>query len=240
MNLNRFTAGLMDLDTPYVSNHFTSSILTTLDVATTLTDTGTAAVGAGSGGFITITPSDGTVADNDEAYIATPNSVFKFGTNRGIFGKCRLKFTETAATIYNVGFGFMNSVGADTLIDNGGGPKLSGSTLAIYKTDGSGVWKAAVACNGVAQTGTSTTVAVGATWYVLEIECLDYDGVNMNVTFKVDGSFLKDSNSAVIRFLVPIASATDMSMWAGAKLGAATNNDTTLVDYWYGATALSP
>jgi len=44
----------------------------------TLTDSGTAAVGDEVGGVVTLSPSDGTVADNDEAYIATvvPSQVF--------------------------------------------------------------------------------------------------------------------------------------------------------------------
>ncbi len=81
---------------------------------------------------------------------------------------------------------------------------------------------------------TNKTVAAG-TWYEFEIECLDYDGVTMQVAFKADGVYLKDANNVVVKHSVLIASAAAMQMFAGAKLGAATNNDTLLVDYWYAA-----
>ncbi len=222
------------LDTPFVATHFVNAISTS-DWTATLTDTGTIAVGDGSNGIATITPSDGSVADNDEAYLASAKALWQFGTNRDIYGRCRLSWTETSATIYNVGFGFMNAVGANTIIDDGGGVKVSGSTLAIYKVDGGAVWKTASACNGVSIVNTSNTPAVGATYYDLEIFCENFDGVTMEASFKVDGQFLKDTNGNIIRHVVPIASSALMQLWVGAKLGAATNNDTTLVDYLYGS-----
>jgi hypothetical protein len=240
MNLNRYTDALRNVDTMHVFDHFTSdqSDLYGID---TVTDSGTVAIGDDVGGVVTLTPSDGTVADNDEAYLATPNELFKFGTNRAIYGTARVKFTEVTATIANVAFGFQNAVGANSLVDDGAGPKTSGSTLAIFKVDGGAVWKCASACNGTATTSTSTAAATAATWYVLEIICEDWDGVSMKVTFKVDGQYLKDSTtSEIIRHTVAIASATEMQMFAGIKLGAITNNDTLLVDYWYGATCQAP
>lgn len=200
----------------------------------TVTDSGTVAMGDDVNGVATLTPSDGTVADNDEAYLASPNEVFKFGTNRSIYGRAKLRFTEVTATIANVAFGFQNAVGANSLVDDGAGPKTSGSTLAIFKVDGGAVWKCTSACNGTATTSTSTTAAVAATDYLLEIICNDWDGVSMEVSFKVDGSYLKDSSNNIIKHTVAIASATEMQMWAGIKLGAITNNDTLLVDYMDG------
>lgn len=233
-NINRFTAPLMDLQTVYVWDDFTAD-QSDLFWVDTITDTGTALVGDEVNGVITLTPSDGTVADNDEVYLATANELFLFGTNREIYGRFKFRFTETTATIYNVGCGFMNAVGADSLVDNGGGPKTSGSTLAVYKTDASGVWKMASATNGTATTSTSTATAVTATDYVVELMCKDWDATSMIFTAKVNGEYLKDSNGLVIRHTVLIASATEMQAWIGAKLGAATNNDTTKVDYAYAA-----
>lgn len=233
-NINRFTRPLLDLDTFHVFNDFDKDQADT-DAVDTVTDTGTVAMGDAAAGTVVLTPSDGTVVDNDEAYLATPNEVFIFAAGKSLYGQCRLKFVETAAGIYNVAFGFQNAVGANSIVDNTGLPKASGSTLAIYKTDGSSVWKVCSACNGTATHTTSTKAAVTATWYVLEIICQDWDGTSMSVTFKVDGELLKDSNGNVIRHTVAIASATEMQMFVGCKLGADTNNDATTVDYWYGA-----
>lgn len=236
MNINRFTQPLRDLDTFYIFNDFDADQLDAIAVDT-VSDTGTVLMGDEANGVATLTPSDGTVADNDEVYLATPNEVFIFAANRSIYGRARIRFTETAAGVYNVAFGFQNAVGADSIIDNGGTNivKTSGSTLAICKKDTESVWTAVSACNGTATLTKSTRAAVGSTWYELEIICSDWDGVSMQVSFRVDGEYLKDSNGNLIRHTVAIANATEMQMWVGAKLGAAANNDTTKIDYWYGA-----
>ena len=233
-NVNRQTAPLHDLDTMYVTSHFTNDVAST-EITATTTDAGTVAVNDGLGGIITLTPSDGTVADNDEVYIATANQLFQFAVNRPLFGICRLKFTETTSSVYNAGFGFQNAVGANTLIDDGGGPKVSGSTLAIVKIDNTTVWRCYSACNGVATVSISTKTAISTDFQVLEIDCIDAnDNTNMTVCFYVNDEPLRDSTGARIRHSVPIANSALMSMWAGAKLGAATNNDLLLVDYWHG------
>ncbi len=235
MKLNRYTDHLKNIDTMFVYDHFADDV-PTAKYTTTATDSGSAAVNDVAGGILLITPSDGTVVDDDECYVQTANELFIYRTNGAIYGKCRLKWVETAAGVYNVAFGFMNAPTANSIIDDGGGVKVSGSTLSIYKVDGESVFRVASACNGTSTVTQSTTAAVGATWYVLEIFCNDYDGVKMEVTFKVDGVFLRDSNNLVIKHTVLIASATEMAMFVGAKLGASTNNDTTSVDYWYGST----
>lgn len=232
--ISRFTHNLQDLDTFFIFDDFWGDQVDTSAVDT-ITDSGTVVMGDNAGGIATLTPSDGSVVDNDEAYLATPNANFIFATVQPIYGRARLKFTEVTATIANVAFGFQNAVGANSIIDDGGGLKVSGSTLGIYKVDSSAVWKCVSACNGVSTVSTSTTAATAATWYELEIICGDWDGVNMQVNFKVDGNYLKDSNNIIIHHQVPIASAAQMQMFAGIKLGASTNNDTLLLDYWYGA-----
>lgn len=229
-NVCRHVQPLQDLDTFYVFEDFAGD-QTDLFFIDTIPDSGSALVGDEANGVITLTPSDGTVADNDEVYIASANELFIYADGRPLYGRCRLQFAETAAGVYNVGFGFQNAVGANSLIDDGGGPKVSGSTLAIVKIDGTSVWRCYSSCNGTSTVTVSTGTASAATWYVLEIFCDDWDGVSMQVSFKVDGQFLKDSSGAVIKHTVAIASATEMQVWAGAKLGAITNNDTTKVDY---------
>lgn len=201
----------------------------------TVSDTGTAVVSDAENGVLVLTPSDCTVADNDEAYISSAVELFKFGVNRAIYGVCKFRWTETTANIPNIGFGFMNAAVADSLTDNGGGPKVSGSTLAIYKVDGGAVWRVASSCNGTSTVTVTNAAAVEDTDYIAEIMCNDWDGVSMQVSFKINGSYLCDTNNVIIRHTVLIASATEMDLWAGIKLGAATNNDTMSIDYIYGA-----
>jgi hypothetical protein len=234
MKILRFTQELADLDTIHVWDDFWQD-QSDVNYVDTITDTGTALVGDDVNGVVTLTPADGTVADNDECYVATPNEIFKFGTNREIYGRFKFRYTAVVAADPNVAVGFQNAVGANSIVDNGG-VKVSGATLAIEKKDGETAFRCTSACNGVSTTTLSNKTIAAATDYVAEIICKDWDGVSMQVRYKIDGEFLRDSNNTVIYHTVPIANATEMQMWAGIKLGAATNNDTLLLDYWYGAT----
>lgn len=206
-----------------------------------ITDTGTALVNDAVNGVMVLTPSDGTVADNDEVYLHTANELFKFAAGKPFLGGARIQFTETASGVYNAMVGFMDAMGADSLTDNGAGPKVSGSTCVIYKVDGGTVWRCKSACNGVTiADSVSTTTAGGSSYQELEIEIVDGPGPTANVkaVFRVDGVPLKDSTTgAEIVHTIPVASATEMHFGFGAKLGAATNNDVLNCDYAYFAAA---
>lgn len=234
MNLARFLSDQWELDAPHIFDDFIPDNVTGL-WTDTLTGVGTAAVGDEDSGVVTLTPSDGTVADNDEVYRASANAVFRLLANRELYAKARLQWVETAAGIYNVGFGFVSGVGTNVLVDNGGGMRTTGAVIAIYKVDGESVWRC-VSRNGSTFTvSQSNKAAVGATWYVPEIIIKDWDGVSQEVSFKVDGEYLRDTNTNVpISHRVPLAAAAQMQLWMGAKLGAVTNNDTTKVDFVLG------
>lgn len=240
MNLARFTRFLQELDVVTVSSDFAEDQLDAVAVDTA-PDGGAVEIGDEVNGVVTFTPSDGTVADNDEAYLATPNEIFRFGTNREIFGRFKFRFTEVAANRVNVAVGFQNAVGANSILDDGAGLKTSGSCLGIYKADGSdSLLRVVSACNGAAAVTVTNYAVAAATDYVAEIHCKDWDGVSMQVTYKfgtpANGlEFLKDANYTVVRHTVPIANSTEMQMFAGVKLGAAGNNDTLKLDYWYAA-----
>jgi hypothetical protein len=204
----------------------------------TITDSGSAAVGDAVNGVMVLTPSDGTVADNDEVYLATPNALFKFAADQPFMGGCRLQFTETTAGVYNAAFGFANAVAADLLVDNGGGLRVTGSILAIYKVDGGTVWKAVSRVNSVLiADSTSTTTAGGTNYQELEIEVTPLDSTRVKAVFKVGDiigptTYLTDATTGFpIEHIIPVASSVVMQCFAGAKLGAATNNDVLNLDY---------
>lgn len=206
----------------------------------TITDSGTVTVSDGVNGVLTLTPSDCTVADNDEAYVASARELFLYGTNREIYLRAKLRYTEVTATIASIAFGAQNAVGANSIVDTTGEVKVTGSTLAIYKVDGGDEFKVASASNGTATTTTTNRAAAAATDYDLLIHCRDWDGVSMQVSFYVGAwpaapTILRDTNNREIYHTVAIASATEMALFAGIKLGAITNNDTLLLDWVYGA-----
>jgi azurin len=232
-NINRYHPFLEMLDTVVVFDDFTGdqSDITALD---TITDTGTALVGDAVNGVIVLTPSDGTVADNDECYLSTPNELFKFGTSRNIYGRFKFQYSAVVAADPNVAVGFMNAPGTSAISDNGG-VKVSGDTLAVEKKDGETYFRATSASSGASTTTLSNKAIAAATDYVVEIEANDWDGVSMQVTYKVDGDYLRDTSNNIIKHTVAISGSEEMAMFAGIKLGAATNNDTLSLDYWYGS-----
>lgn len=201
---------------------------------TTATDSGTVAASDAVNGIIVLTPSDGTVTNNDEAYLSTNQEVFKFGDGKTLVGECRLQFTEGNTDDVNVFFGFADAIGANTLVDDGAGLKTSFSGAAIYKVDGGTVWKC-VSSIGTTQTiSTSTTTSSSSSYQRLKIECLPAPtgGSTMEIAFYVDGKPLIDSTTNKrIKHTVTTTSATEMDVGCGIKNGADTTAEALNVDY---------
>src|SRR5215207_3884298 len=65
-----------------------------LDWVDTATDSGTVSVGDAANGIMALVASDGTVADNDEAYAATPNELFLVAAGRQLHFMADVQFTE--------------------------------------------------------------------------------------------------------------------------------------------------
>lgn len=234
--LNRFTESLWNLDTHHFLEDFDKTLVAG-EWAATLTDTGTAAVGDAVGGIVTLTPSDGTVADNDEVYLFTAKELFLFLANRNVYGRAKVSFVETAAGIYNALFGFANAPAADLIVDNGAGLRASGSLLALEKRDGETAWRLTTRNGATVQStlSTASTTMTAGQFQILEVQAEDVGNGSMRCTGRVNGRQLVDVNGLPIRHSVLIASATEMAVGVGAKLGAITNNDLLLCDYVYAA-----
>lgn len=204
------------------------------DWVTTLTDSGTATVGDAVGGVIALVPSDGTVADNDEAYIESANEVFKFAADKPLLFEARVQFAEANVDDANVLVGVMDAVGANSLQDNGAGPPSSYSGAVFVKVDGGTVWQVETSNAGTQTTtellATNTNnlakrnvTAGGASYQVLRIEYMPYSSTNAYVSFFVDGVLVAQHDYI-------FTSATEMQIGIGVKNGGA-NNETLNVDY---------
>lgn len=226
-NINRFPHLLNDVDTVHLHDDFfwyvTAHQWTSLAADTTPTLT----VGDAVNGVLALFTD---TTDNNEVAVRSTAELFKFGTNREIYGRCKLQYSENDTNKCNVFFGFQNAIAANSMVDNGAGPRTTGSNLLIYKVDGGTVWRCQSMCNGTSTDTVSTTTAGGSSAQVLEIFCKDWDGVSMEVLFKVDGDYLRDSNGAVIRHVVAIASATEMHCGVYVKTGGGAGGETVNVD----------
>lgn len=227
----RFPTALLEKDQLQVWDDF-HWYVTAHGFTTVATDSGTVSVGDAANGILALVPSDGTVTNNDEAYVKSTAEVFKFATGRAMGCEALVQFTEGNTDDVNVFFGFADAIAANTLVDDGAGMKASFSGACIYKVDGGTVWKC-VTSNGTTQTvSTSTKTAGGSAYQRLRIECREVDGTNMEVTFFVDDQPLLDSQfRRPIKHNVAIASATEMQVGAGIKNGADTTAEQLNIDY---------
>lgn len=218
------THGIADDFDHYVSADIWTSVLT---------DSGTVAAGDAAGGVITLTPSDGTVADNDEAYVKSTAELFLFAANKPIVAEARIKFTELSTNKANVAFGLMNAVAANSLVDDGGGPPSSYSGAVFFKVDGDTTWNAESSDSTTQKTTTltsdisldkTTKTSGGGTWQILRITAIPTGDGLIDFQFEIDGVLVAVHKNR------SYANATEMNVFVGVKNGSA-NNQTLLVDY---------
>ena len=202
----------------------------TADTFTTVaSDTGTVTVSDTAGGIVTLDPSDGTVADNDETYLKGTKEIFLFANDKPLVFESRLKFTEANTDDANILAGLMDAVAANALADDGGGPPASYSGANFHKVDDGTKWIVESSV-GAAQTTTVTTTTAGGAYQTLRIEFKPVTSTEADVTFFVDGVQVQDSNGRDVKHRITYTGATEMQTALGVKNGGA-NRETLLVDY---------
>lgn len=205
-----------------------------------LTDSGTATVGDAAGGILTIAPSDGTVVDNDEAYLVSTAELFLVAADKPIVIEGRLKFTEANTDDANVIFGLMDAAGANSLLDDGGGPAASYDGAVFFKVDGGTRWQVE-SSNATTQTTTDTEYTAGAEYHTLRIEITPISSADASVTFWIDEAGGQDAiqcrenganpRTPAIKHTLAISGMQEMHVIAGMKNGDDTNVESLLVDY---------
>lgn len=213
-------AGLFGLEDDF--HWFTTAHLWT----SVLTDSGTAAVSDGVGGLLALTCSDGSVADNDEAYAKGTTEVFKFALNKPIYLKAIIKLTEANTDDANWIIGLKDAVAANSILDDGGGPAASYSGMVFFKVDGTMKIFSEVSIGGTQVTlaSASAPTFTSASTYVLEAFFMSTSSTAGIVYFFVNGSLI---HSAAFTY----TGATEMQACLGVKNGGA-NNEVLYVDYF--------
>jgi len=199
---------------------------------TTATDSGTSTHTAQRDGVVALAPSDGTVADNDEIYFLTPE-IFLFAANSPLIVEARIQFTEANTDDANVLFGVLDAPAANTILDDGAGPKASYSGAVMFKVDGGTTWS----CENSISTTQKTTdldgtqplssdskTAGGSSFQTLRIESRPISSTKHDVFYWIDGALVAKHKDQVY------TSATEMSVCVGAKNGGS-NNESIVVDY---------
>jgi hypothetical protein len=187
----------------------------------------------GRGGVLSIATG---ATDNDEAYVATIGELFLFAADKPIEFEARVKFSEANTDDANVLVGLMDAPGADSLLDDGGGPKASYSGAVFYKVDGGANWIVESSLAGSQSTTVTDQAAGGEEYHTLRIVAQPVGPSRVEVTFFIDprggSNFVqcRDDQGRPIKHVVTLGSPTEMAVVLGAKAGGA-NAETLLVDY---------
>jgi hypothetical protein len=197
--------------------------------STVATDSGTVTVSDTAGGVVTLDPSDGTVADNDETYLKGTKEIFLFANDKPLVFESRVKFTEANTDDANILAGLMDAVAANSLVDDGAGPPASYSGMNFHKVDGQSKWIVETSI-GASQTTSVTTTTAGGAYQTLRIEFKPITTTEADVTFFVDGVPVQDTTGRDVKHRVTYTGATEMQVALGVKNGGA-NRETLLVDY---------
>lgn len=201
--------------------HFT----TTEDFTSVLTDSGTATVSDGAGGLLDLVPSDGTVADNDEAYVKSTAEIFLIANGKPLYFAAKVGWTEANTDDASVMAGFMSAIAANAIAD-GGLPQSNFSGAIFFKIDGGATWRAMVSI-GTTQTEVTLTnipAAPGAgNSQKLEIAIVPTSSTAATAYFYIDGVLVGSQSFTY-------TGATEMNVGAGIKNGSA-NNESLEIDY---------
>jgi hypothetical protein len=194
------------------------------------TNNGFAEITDGVKGVITLSSADEAgSSDNDEIYLVSNGEIFKYAAGKPLVFETTLTVTEDATDDVNLMVGLMDAVAADSLQDDGDGPKASYSGAVIFKVDGGTKWTCESSNSTAQKTNTSTTVrtAVATT---LRIQMQPTTSTNYVVTYFVDGQQLRDDTTkAFITHNLTLTSATEMQAVIGLKQGGA-NTETVAID----------
>lgn len=204
---------------------------------TTATDSGGIAAGDTEGGVAVISPSDGSVGDNDETYMHT-NKVFLAGLDRQSYAAARFSSTvASAAADHNFIFGWSSAAVANSLQDDGAGPPSNYYGAVFFKADGAASVYAETSAATAQTTSAALALASGtlaiadAAYHVYEIIGDPNLLTDFRYWFLIDGQVVGSDSQKSDGFTIDATSAVVMRGILGIKLGAATNHDKLNVDW---------
>jgi hypothetical protein len=190
-----------------------------------------------AGGVLLLDASDCTVADNDEVYLKTKHEIFLFADNKPIRWGARVQYAEANTDDANVWIGLMDAIAANSLVDNGAGPKTSGSHFGFFKVDGGTNWKIHSSL-GTTQNSVELTAALSkdkAAHAAGSASYFWFHGIFLPYAAGSDKGqlhWLIDDTPVYVQDAFDYTSATEMNFGFGIKNGGA-NEETMSIDACY-------
>jgi hypothetical protein len=173
-----------------------------------------------AGGVVSIATD---VNDNDEIYVSSIAENWLFAASKPLWFEARVALTEANTDDANLIVGLSDAVGANTLLDNGGGPPASYDGAVWYKVDGSLLWRFETSNAGTQVTNANVGAFVNNTWYRVGMLFNPNDGTTGIITPYLNGVKGTAHN-------ITLAGLEEMHLVLGAKAGGA-NAETLRVDY---------
>lgn len=161
--------------------------------------------------------------DNDEAYVASVTENWLFAASKPLWFEARVALTEAATDDANIIVGLSDTVGANSLLDNGAGPMASYDGAVFFKVDGGTVWQFETSKAGTQVTNTSVGAFVTNTFYRVGFVFDPADGTTGIITPYLNGVAGTAHN-------ITLSGLGEMQILLGVKAGGA-NAETLRVDY---------
>lgn len=187
-------------------------------------------------GGVNIKSAVASASGNEDCYLVREAETFKPAAGKPISFGALVQATEDDVNQNNLIVGLTDGAAADLLVNDGAGPKTSGTTLAFFKKDGGLNWWVHVSLSTTQQSYELTATASldktahvgsGAGDQFLEIDFLPKNSTQADVIFKIDGVAVYKITDWVF------TSATDVQAVCGAKDGDAGDEVTITLRGWY-------
>jgi len=162
-----------------------------------------------AGGWIGI-PTD--VANNNEHYLSSIGQGWLFAADKPLWFEARVALTEANVDDANLIVGLCDTVGADTLLDNGAGPAASYGGAVWFKVDGGTVWQFETSHTTTQVTNANVGAFVSATAYRVGFIFDPADGVTGQLTPYLNG--IAGTPHALV-----LAGMAEMNVLFGCKAG---------------------
>lgn len=197
---------------------------------TTATDLSRYATVADGAGALTQLDAAGGVAvitsgatDNDEIYISSMSESFKFAASKPLWFEARIIPIEVATDKLNLIIGLSDTVGANTLQDNGAGPAASYDGAVFFKVDAGTTWSFETSNAGTQVTtnslGTATTATAVRLGFIFDPD----DGTTGKITPYINGV-------AGTAHSITLSGLEEMHILFGIKAGSGAA-ETSKIDY---------
>lgn len=189
-----------------------------------------------AGGGVDIKSAAASASGNEDCYLAREAETFKPVADKPIIFEAMVQATEDDTNQNNLIVGLTDAVAANLLVNDGAGPKTSGTTLAFFKKDGGLNWWIHASLS-TTQTSVELTAAnsldkvahvgSGAAAQRLRIEFMPINSTVGEVRFFIDDVLVYKITDWVF------TSATDMQAVCGTKDGDAGDEVTISLFYWF-------